>query len=654
MPLFRLRALYALCLLPAAPAFARDQPPSAPPAASARSDAPHPDAPHPDVLPQTEAPRVAGSDILVEGSTAPKSDWRRAETAHFLVTSDGSEAELKRVAMNLERLHHLLSRLYLHGDASDDTAKLRITLFASRTFFDRMGLRNLRSAEGPYAASFAGQRYYDPREDGAVLAVARVAQIVDLNTPLAEARDCDAKLEQGAPTCFPPPYHPPLVRSWEGVLYSGVAQHFLLTHMPAAYPRWYLDGVGALFSTFAPHGDGSVDYAQPPEDYQQIFRSYGDVRVRYVLDGRYFGEDTGTMHWTPYHAWLLAHYFLYSDLKPARREQFRRYMAAVARGVPMAEAAGVFGDMTRLQREILAYAGRTALDYAHSRKEPLPPEPLIVRLSLAEAATIPARIEIATRLQPRPAGPSFGGSPSAEIPSAAAPPAAVPPAGASDAAPPAADARPAEGTHGAAQPAAPASAGASAAPEAWIAGLRATLATLPFDADATLFLAEAECRVGENRACLASAERLLARTPDEAQALGWKGMALTGEALDGPAARRDTTLAAARATLERAIRLDEDAPLPRIAYFQSFTRAGERAPEAAMLGMARASRAVPAAPAPRLDLARELARQGRDDLARPLLLSLLLSPYDSPESAAARTLLNHAAAAMPESVAGHP
>lgn len=535
-------------------------------------------------------------DIVVSGATdEKKSNWKRAETDHVVVISDGSQAELVRVINNLERLHHLMSRLYRKGDAPDEAAKLQVTLFDSASFLDKMGLRNLGWGEGPYVASIGIQRYYDPREDGEVLAVSRSDQIIRLDTKKARERDCDETAAEGNDgTCGSLPYRFPVVRGWEALLYSAFAQRFMLTYTQAVYPRWYVDGIGALFSTMAVRRDGSIDYALPPLAYKQVFRSYGDVDVGEVLTGRYLEpapSKTRKMEWTPYHAWLLAHFFSYSNLKPERAAQFRQYMTAIHQGTPMAEAAKVFGDMAKLQHEVWLYAGRP-MGYARTDRQAAPPaDPLISTLSVSSAAMIEARIELGARLA------------------------------------------------GLAADAAPGAGGAD-----WLARLRERVAQLPYDADTVLVMAEAECRYGHHAACLAAAERVLANAPDNARALAWKGVALTDQAVTGPAAERAEALVIARKTIERAIQLDGQAPLPQIAYFQSFTKAGERAPEQAMLGMARVVQRIPAAPAPRLYLGQELVRQGNADLARRILYPVLYGVEDSPEKRAATALFAHVGA----------
>lgn len=542
---------------------------------------------------QKAPPPAAGPDIVVQASPEGPSAWRRAESAHLVVTSKGSEAELRRITLNLERLYALMSRLYRRPAASDDTAKLHVTLIDTADFFKAMDLRNVRSAEGPYASTFAGQRYYDPREDGPVLAVARTDQIVKLSTALAEDRDLqdsneaggDGESAGGVSSLLTTANRPPIARAWEAVLYSAFAEHYLLTYVPAAYPRWYVDGVGALFSTLHVRRDGKLDYAEAPENYRQVFRAYGDVQVGDVLTGHYLTAAPARTRWTPYHAWLMAHFFLFSQLKPERARQFQQYMTAIQRGTPMAEAATVFGNLKRLQSEILGYADRTTEFARADAPADLGGDVLVNTLSRSSAAMIEERIELGAHF---------------------------------------AQTAPADATM------------ANTRDTAWLAQLRTKVSVLPYNADALLIEAEAECRSGHADDCRAAAERVLEKAPRDVRALAWQGTALTQLAL--AAQDRATALVAARKPLERAIQIDPDAPLPAIAYYRSFADAGEAVPDAVLLGLAKVTRSVPAAPAPRLLLARELMRRGEADTARRVVAPVLYGAYDSPEKSAAEQM----------------
>lgn len=524
-------------------------------------------------------------DIVVNGVN-PKDrkavSWKRAEADHVIVFSKGDDGELIRVTKTLERLYHLMSRIYRRGDQRDTTVKLQVTLVGSRADYRALDLANLRSVEGPYVTAFTEQAYYDPRDDGAVMAVARSSQIVDLNTNRAYDLDCSDQFGEGALECKEI-YHVPAVQTWEQRLYAAYARHFLQTYAPMAYPRWYMDGVGMVFSTLKVRGNGALDYGEPPERYREVFRGYGNLDVAKVLTGHYLDAAPGKLGWTPYHAWLLTHYFAFSPLKPERARQFQAYMTAIGQGAAPADAAKAFGDLRALQRDLSAYLDR---DKSFARTAPAQPagdDPTIAILAPGAAATVTARVELGSRLA--------DGDTAAKL-----------------------------------------------RRDGWIAQLRETVSKLPYDAEAQLLLAEAECRGGHPAECLAAAGRVLATSPDNVRALAWRGVALTDYAVAGAPADRAARLTLARAALDRAISLDDDAPLPRIALFESYTKAGEPVPDAAMAGMASAIRDVPAAPAPRLLLAAELVRQGKGDLAKRVVQILLYGAYDSPERQSATAL----------------
>ncbi|MFZ2997378.1 hypothetical protein [Sphingobium sp.] len=542
----------------------------------------------------------ADPDIVVTAQkhAQKRSGWKRAETDHVVIFSDGSEPELVRIAGNVERLHALMTRLYGAAGQQDGAPKLEITLFGSRGDLDELGLRNIRAHEGPYARSFADQRYYDPRPDGAVLAIARSDQLVDLNTSLAHDRFCEDLAAQGT-DCIGKrePYLPPVVRPWESVVYSAVAQHFILSNVPAPYPRWYLDGIGALFSTIEVRKDGSLDYAKPPELSRQVFRSYGDVNARDVLTGGYLDARSRRMTWTPYHAWLITHFFVFSNPKPVVRAQFAQYMTAIAQGASLAEAARVFKDPGRLNRDIMGYASR-AKAYATAAPSVVQGAPLVTMLSPVKVTAVKAKLRLGNLPSPDASGslPEIGDSRSAAL--------------------------------------------------TWISAVRAEASKSPFNVGAMLVATEAECRAALARECRDDAERILAQDPGNVRALAWKGIAQTGEALAGPAADRESALVAARETIGRALQSDPRDPVTAIANFQSYARAGAKVPDSALAILAKVAAAVPGAPTPRVLLGSELVRQGKSDLARKLLGPVLYGPYDSPEKKAAQAMLSASASTV--------
>jgi hypothetical protein len=569
---------------------------------------------------QDSAERDTG--IVVRGSREAPSDWREAVGDHVVVQSNGSQTELVRITRNLERLHFLLSVLLGRVDKPDDTVKLRVTLVGDSAEFDAMDLRNLRSSPGPFDAAFRAARYYDPREDGAILASTRFDQRATIQQGAGMATLSSVLAATLPPTpgdpggggAMPSPAVPAQVATFgagdplavsmnavtvplsaEGRIYAGYAQHFLLTYFPVAYPRWYVDGFGELFSTLVAREDGVLEYGRPPEGIRKVLDHYRSVRVADVLTGKALVEKGFADRWTPFHAWALTHMLFVND---ARRGQLRAYLLDIAKGTPPEEAVKAFGDLDMLQRDFLRYGERKVwydrLTYPADRVA----EPIVRRLTKGQAAFLKGRLELGSRV---------------EIP-AAAPPGTEP---------------------GRAVEIERARRRAIAARDAWLADLRKDAARYPASLEAQLLLAEAECRSADPAPCLAAADRALALAPGHAGALTWKGVALTQQAIAGPAAERATRLKTARATIARANRTDTENPLPLLAYYRSFADAGEAPPQVAIEGLEKVVETVPAAPGPRVMLAEALARRGDAAAALKTVRPVAAGAYDSPERATA-------------------
>ncbi|MDF7775944.1 hypothetical protein P1X14_11865 [Sphingomonas sp. AOB5] len=555
------------------------------------------------LLPLPALAQTAQDDgIVVQGSLEKMSDWRVAETDHVIVYSNGSEAELKRISHNLERLHLLLSILLGTHGRPDPTLKLRVTLIGDTAEFDAMDLRNLRSRQGPFARAFPIQRYYDPREDGAVMAGSRIDQRITLDrgVSLANLGSREVNLETGLvestlfgssnPNGMDAAINQVTVPlSAEGRIYGGFAQHFLLTYFPMAYPRWYLDGFGEIFATIKVREDGKIEYGRAPEGLRKVTDWFRTYPVRDVLNGNYLKAGSRT-RWTPYHAWVLAHYLFFSE---ERKGQLQAYLAAYSRGEGLEKAAQAFGDPGKLASDVARYDNSKVPWERLTYPPELAAEPIIRQLTRGQAAFVKGRLELGSRTT---------------IPEG---PAATP---------------------------------AIAARDRWLVKLRGDAGRYPTNLDAQLLLAEAECRSANAAECLAAADRALAVDGNSAGALNWKGVALTQQALAGPSPERAQRLRTARGFIVRANRIDSEAAGPLLSYYRSFADAGEAPPEVALEGLLKVVDTIPAAPGPRIMLGEAFARQGNGEAARRTLRSVAESGYDSPEKAKAQTLLG----SMPE------
>jgi hypothetical protein len=546
------------------------------------------------------------------GKPIPMSDWRVAETQHVLVYSKGDEKRLVNLARRLETLHFLLGMLFNRVDEQDETVKLRVTLIGDTADFDQLDLKSLRWQRGPFPDAFPTQLYYDPREDGAVLATTDVDQKVllqqgvdlasistvvpdpDPNVTTPGRTFSDANGGAAGGTANEISY----ALTAEGRIYAGFAQHYLMTYFPAAYPRWYLDGFGEMFSTIAT-GPGVIEYGHAPEGFRKTIEWFGRFPLREVLNGNYLERKARRPAWTPFHAWRLTHLLFFDE---QWRVPLRRYLEAVARGAPAEEAAKALGDLNALESAWNGYRGNKMPYERMTFPAERIGEPIVRRLTREQADYARGRLILAAR---------------AEIPPA-------PPAGA--------DPKTAERMEKARRK-------ALDARVRWLAALRADAARADAGVEAQLLLAEGACRSGEAALCLSAADRALALAPGNTAALAWKGMALARQAAAAPAGERERALKAARSHIVRANRADPEALVPLIAYHRSFADAGQAAPDVAVSGLMKANENVPSAPTTRLSLGSEIARRGDAVTARRILRPVAHGAYDSPEKPKAQEVL---------------
>ncbi|MEN2749683.1 hypothetical protein [Sphingomonas sp. T9W2] len=540
----------------------------------------------------------------VDGKKVEMSAWRMAETPHVAVFSQGDEARLRATAHNLEKLHFLLSALLGRVDQPDDTIKISVTIIGDAAEFEQLRLTDSRWQYGPYPHEFAQTIYYDPRPEGPVLATTET----DLNLILQpsrgrpSSRNCSAGEDSPLVDNFPIVRPDPIAngetaeylsqfpaneivvcQSANSRLYAGFAQNYLMTYFPAAYPRWFVQGFGELFSTIAA-GETSIDYGRRPEGFFKVMDRFGDYPIKHVFDGRYLtGEGRA---WTPYHAWRMVHFLYFSDTWKPRLEQ---YLAAVAAGADPKRAASVFGKPADLQRAVMLFRGSKAPFDRVTFPADRIPEPTIRRLTRAEAGLIRGRLEMGARIDVPDSGPNRDA--------------------------------------------------ALARRTAWLERLRGNATRFPDLIENQLLLAEAECRAGNPTECLSAADRALAQSPAEPNTMVWKGTALTQLAMRAPAGERRQRLEEARGYIVKANRQDPDGILPLIAYYNSFAVAGDRATDVAVGGLYKVVQAVPAAPEPRLKLGEELVARDIDDEARSTLLPVAKGPFETPEQAAAAALL---------------
>lgn len=563
-------------------------------------------------------------DIVVEGvsgqakrrAEVQMSDWRVARSRHFAIFSRVEEAKLKGLAENLERLHFLLSLTFNRFDTDQEPVPLAITLYGDEADFKNLDLVSHRWQQGPYARAFPSALYYDPRDDGAVLATTGANQVVmvrpgvqlqslgglaasEPTAPGQQAQVGNRFADQGGAATQTSVGEVSSAMTVEGRVYAAYARHFLMTYFPVAYPRWYLDGFGEIFADFHVAADGALVYGQRPPNYREVIEELGPYPLGKVLDGSYL-TDRKT-RWSPYRAWALSHMLFFNEQWKA---PLLNYLAAYQRGQDHAEAARALGDEDALRKALAEYRG-SKVPYEKVSVPAGQFQPAKAwRLTQDEAASILGRLKMGADITlPPPPAPGLDPETAADM------------------------------TRAREQ--------AMARRSAWLKDARATAERYPKQLVAQLLLAEGECRIDASApGCTAAADRALAIAPNNAHALGWKGMALNGQASIAPAGRREQLAEEARRTIVRANKASTEDTLPLLGYYRSYAELGVEAPEIALLGLVKANSRVPQSPEIKLMLGEALANRGQGDAARLMLQPVANGAYVTPEQPKAKALID--------------
>jgi len=290
---------------------------------------------------------------VIVGLTVPaKAEWRKSDTRHFTIYSEGSEAALREFAVKVERFDTMLRKRY--GIADIDTPqKLTIYMLPTQVAVSKSyGARN---------KDIAG--YYSPRGEGSIAVVHRQ------NGNSKYRLDADA------------------------VLFHEYAHHFMIRNFPVAYPAWFIEGFAEFYGTTDFAKDGKAKLGMPA-----YYRVYGlldqapiPAEKLLTLDVSDFGSEQLDSFYG--RSWLLVHYLHFT---PARAGQLSKYLNAIngdATGIDAARTA--FGDLDQLDKELKAYLGKSSIGYIQQGvSTPAPERVDVVSVSPAFGATLMQRLAL--------------------------------------------------------------------------------------------------------------------------------------------------------------------------------------------------------------------------------------------------------------------
>ncbi len=283
--------------------------------------------------------------LSVFPSGPARAEWRRAESPHFIVYSDGRESALRDYVRELEIFHTALRTVLPVEDGP--IRKLPIYL---------VGGPQAASQINPYLRRNVGGFYTATSED--IFAVA--------------LRNLD-----------------------EDILRHEYVHHFMLQNFAAAYPAWLVEGFAEYYAA-TDIRDGSVVFGgfNPGRVYQLSRGDWLSIEDLLTLRG---DEVRGAGRYTYYPvAWLMTHWFL-SD--PDRGRQLQAYLDDLGRGTPSVEAMQRATGLTpeQIRRELTRYFSGSVRQTELTRDFP-EPEITVTRLGPAadDLLLINQRLKVAT------------------------------------------------------------------------------------------------------------------------------------------------------------------------------------------------------------------------------------------------------------------
>lgn len=232
-------------------------------------------------------------------------DWRKAETRHFIVYSNGFERELRDDAIELERLDQLMRTMFALPDV-EGGRKLPVYVVRNRRELGIVSSELPESAAGFYTANFRDVR---------AVAIRRIG---------------------------------------DEFLRHEYAHHFMYRNFPGAYPAWFQEGFAEFFMTATVTSSGRATVGKSSLMRIWALNNIPWLPMEELLTWRRT-RDTPDKRSAFYgQSWLLTHWVL---TDPERRRRMEAYLADTMRGVTSEAALKANFDMDarQLERTLRAY-----------------------------------------------------------------------------------------------------------------------------------------------------------------------------------------------------------------------------------------------------------------------------------------------------------
>ncbi len=266
---------------------------------------------------------AAAAAAMLSALPAQAGDWRRADTHHFIIYSDGSKDQLEDFAHEAEKFDALL-RLIFRIKEVEEPNRLTIYMLSDADDVDNL--------VGPRLKGIAG--FYKPLTEGSYA----------VSNRKFGARESDLDGTR--------------------VLFHEYAHHFLFRNFSVPAPAWFVEGFAEFVSTAEFKKSGAWTFGMPAQHRASEISYFGPIPIEDLLTKKPVMDGKGNAFYG--WSWALTH-MLYSD-EEERGQQIGRYLAALNEGQdPLQAAETHLGNLDRLEKELRGYV-RGTMSYSRSAR----------------------------------------------------------------------------------------------------------------------------------------------------------------------------------------------------------------------------------------------------------------------------------------------
>ncbi len=276
--------------------------------------------------------------------SAAHAEWVEGSSKHFVVVSNESAENVKRMTTDLERFDKAV-RTVLKLKEPEVSPAARVTVYVLATTEDVQKMGGRQGIAGYYSNSGPAPIAFVPRNGGG-----------SALTPMA---------------IFCHEYaHHVMYSSWGDVV----------------FPTWFSEGFAELFATSKSTNDGGIIIGAVP-----LYRAYGidrmnDMPVERLISGPPNYKDALQGQEFYGRSWLLTHYLVFDK---ERAKQLAAYVEAINAGKSGKDAAATIGLNNALDLKMNGYGARKTLPSAALSADQLPIGEVRTRLlTKAEVAAL--------------------------------------------------------------------------------------------------------------------------------------------------------------------------------------------------------------------------------------------------------------------------